>query len=200
MKKGTKVYFYKTTGGSSVINHAEEGTVVGVKDEEVVIQAPRQVSKGVTREAIQYKKPYELFTSKEDLFDAIVNGVRVWTTNRDTLEITEGRFDIVNQRCVLLGTKEMFRGTRTSSWVGVFATIEEALNYLDTYLTENVANRLHRVRECEKNLKAAMNDHKERQALLSRVRDRIQGKNRLMSFRPKKSSTTKRRPRDDDED
>lgn len=197
MKKGTKVYFYKTTGGSSVINHPEEGTFVGIREGEAVIKAPKTVNR-VTKEAIQYKQPYELFTSKEELFDAVLNGSRVWIANRDTFEIVEGRFDIVNRRSTILGTKEevqrLFSSQRT------FATVEDALRYLDKYLTENVANRLHRVREAEKNLKAAMNDHKEQQALLSRVRDRIQGKNRLMSFRPKKSSTTKRRPRDDDED
>lgn len=196
MKKGTKVYFYKTAGGSSVINHAEEGTFVGVREGEAVIKAPKKVHR-VVQEAIQYKQPYELFTSKEELFDAVLNGSRVWIANRDTLEIVEGRFDIVSRRSTVLGTKEevqRFSSQRT------FATVEDALHYLDKYLTENVENRLHRVRESEKNLKRAMNDHKEQQALLSRVRDRIQGKNRLMSFRPKKSSTTKRRPRDDDED
>lgn len=193
MKKGTKVYFYKE---GSVITHAEEGTFVGIREGEAVIKAPKKVHR-VVQEAIQYKQLYELFTSKEELFDAVLNGSRVWIVNRDTLEIVEGRFDIVSRRAKILGTKEevqRFSSQRT------FATVEEALNYLDKHLTENVANRLHRVREAEKNLKAAMNDHKEQQALLSRVRDRIQGKNRLMSFRPKKSSTTKRRSRDYDED
>lgn len=193
MKKGTKVYFYKTTGGSTYIPHVEEGTFVGIREGEAVIKAPRKVGEG-----IQYKQLYEIFTSKEECFDAVSTGSRVWIANRDTLEIVEGRFDIVRRRPTIVGTKEevqRFSNQRT------FATVEDALRYLDKYLTENVANRLHRVREAEKNLKAAMNDHKEQQALLSRVRERIQGKNRLMSFRPKKSSTTKRRSRDyDDED
>lgn len=196
MKKGTKVYFYKTTGESSAIDHAEEGTFVGVREGEAVIKVPKKVNRA-TKEAIQYKQLYELFTSKEELFDAVLTGSRVWIVNRDTLEIVEGRFDIVSRRSTILGTKEEVH--RFSSQ-RAFATVEDALHYLDKYLTENVANRLHRVREAEKSLKAAMNDHKEQQALLSRVRDRIQGKNRLMSFQPKKGSTTKRRPRDDDED
>lgn len=185
MKKGTKVWYYKTsTPGSRVVSYAAEGVVNGVKDGQVVLTVKQQ---NATREAYLRLPSYVLFKSKAELDDAVVSGVQVWTVDRGELTITEGHLDLPSNVTTVAGKKD---GGRFSTR-HYFGTVEDAAKYLQDYLADDLKRSLHHIRECEKNLKTATAKHKNLQAVFGRVQGRVTGKNKLLSFKPKQKTKAK---------
>lgn len=188
MKKGTKVWYYKTsTPGNRVVSCAAEGVVNGVKDGKVVLTVKQQTARNMTRDVYLLKHSYELFPSKAALDDAVVSGVPIWTVDRGECTIFEGHFDLSSDQVTVAGRQDRFSTRR------YFGTVEEAAKYLQEYLGDELKKSLHHIRECEKNLKIAMTKHKDLQAVFGRVQGRLTGKNKLLSFKPKKKTKATRR-------
>lgn len=188
MKKGTKVWYYKTsTPGSRVVSYAAEGVVNGVKDGKVVLTVKQQVDRNTTRDVYLQLPSYVLFKSKAELDDAVVSGVQVWTVDRGELTITEGRLDLPSNVTTVAGKQD---GGRFSTRL-YFGTVEDAAKYLQEQVAEQLKRGLHHIRECEKNLKIATAKHKNLQAVFGRVQGRVTGKNKLLSFKPKQKTKAK---------
>ena len=187
MKKGTKVWYYKTsTPGNRVVSCAAEGVVNGVKDGKVVLTVKQQVDRNTTRDVYLQLPSYVLFKSKAELDDAVVSGVQVWIVDRAELTITEGRLDLPSNVVTVAGKKDGRFSTRY-----YHHTVEEAAKYLQEHVAEELKRGLHHIRECEKNLKIAMVKHKNLQAVFGRVQGRVTGKNKLLSFKPKQKTKAK---------
>jgi hypothetical protein len=192
MKKGTKVWYYKTsTPGNRVVSCAAEGVVNGVKDGKVVLTVKQQVDRNTTRDVYLHLPNYVLFKSKAELDDAVVSGVQVWTVNRGELTITEGRLDLPSNEAIVDGKKDSRFSTRH-----YHGTVEEAAKYLQEYVAEELKRGLHRIRESEKNLSLAVSAHKRLQEVFKRVQGRVMGKNKLLSFKPKQKTKAKAKHHD----
>ncbi|MGP1680879.1 MAG: hypothetical protein ACTS8S_00940 [Giesbergeria sp.] len=182
MKKGTKVWYYKTArSGGGAVNFAAEGVFLGIKDNMATVSRPHKSGNGQSSSAYFTKPLYTVFATKEELDDAAVSGVRVWVANNEKMNVVEARYDITTNETRHAG-ELIYPHRRTCS---VSATLEEALKYLEDSLLVTLKERAASVRRYEENLKDVKDQHKETQLTLQLVRARQKGKNRLLSFKPK---------------
>lgn len=194
MKKGTKVWYHKTSSnGRNVSNYAAEAVVNGVKDGNIVLTVQEPTGKGTTREAYRHMKPYGVFRTKAELDDAVVNGVKVWVADRDKLEVFEAEYDVAENRVEKNGNLITHRFSHRERLVA--ATKEECLKDLEQHLVEELRKKRNRVRELELQTKEAMQDGKQTQAKLLSVMASLAGKNKLLSFKNVGSSKSKRKPK-----
>jgi hypothetical protein len=177
MKKGSKVWYYKDSASKNRPSGAGEGTLTGFKNGNALVAVKRQVGRGVTGDFYLTFRSYAVFSSKEELDAAVVNGVTVWIANCKDRTVNEARYDVVTDGVSLLTGERVYRYGSNSS-EAPFLTQKECVEHIRGCVKKDILGATTKRKEMQKNLSDSEKQIKRLTAELARADAFLNGKGR----------------------